>query len=61
MSEKEQLEFILELCRQARERNKPDLRKAWGAQQEAYRRAIGGNLYSYGTNPYRSGYSLYTY
>ncbi|HFK5702817.1 TPA: hypothetical protein ACG0A7_002556 [Enterobacter roggenkampii] len=61
MSEKEQLEFILELCRQTRERNKPDLHKVWEAQQEAYRRAIGGNLYSYGTHPYRSGYSLYTY
>lgn len=61
MSEKEQLDFILEICRKTRERHKPDLHKVWESQKEAYRRAVGGNLYSYGTNPYRSGHNLYTY
>lgn len=59
MSEKEQLEFIFELCRQARERNKPDLHKAWEEQQEAYKRYLNGGVYSSGEQAYyRNGYRL---
>lgn len=68
MSEKEQLEFILEQCRKMRQENQPDLMELWQLQQEEYRKQIFGerkhgdwNLYSYGTQPNKNGYSLYTY
>lgn len=68
MSEKEQLDFILEQCRKMRQENQPYLMELWRRQQEEYRKQIFGerkrddwSLYSYGTQPNKNGYSLYTY
>lgn len=61
MTEKEQIEFILEQCKKMREKNAPSLMELWSKQQEEYRRQLGYPLYSYNTTPYKNGYNLYTY
>jgi|GEM_PF-2247801 len=68
MTNQQQLEFILEQCRKMREKNQPDMMKLWHRQQEEMRKQIFGerkhdnwSLYSYGSQPNKNGYSLYSY
>lgn len=68
MTEDDQFQFILDQCEKMRKKNQPDLMELWYRQREDYRKQIFGerkddnwSLYSYGSQPHKDGYCLYTY